>query len=155
MRLRALVGCLILVACAASTRNIGGTKIPDTDENREILRTVEKYRMAVEKKDTGALISMASKQYWEDGGTPTGSDDYGYDGLADVLAGRFQNAESIRYSMKYIRIRRQANRAFVEVLVDASFTIRTFRGEERLDMRDQNELVLEHDGERWLFLAGM
>lgn len=155
MRLRLIAVTLILVACAGPRRRIAGTPIEDTDENRRILGVVEKYRMAVERKDVAALMAMASKQYWEDGGTPTGADDYGYDGLREVLKTRFQAADAIRYSLKYVRIRRQQNRAFIDVLIDASYTIQTHRGEERLDMKDQNEIVLEWDGERWLFLSGM
>ena len=42
------------------------------------------------------------------------------------------------------------------MLIDASFTIADAIGKpERPDKRDQNELVLEWDGRRWLFLSGM
>jgi hypothetical protein len=145
----------LAAACAGGVKTIPGTKVPDTDENRAILATVERYRLAVERKDTPALVAMASKNYWEDGGTPTGADDYGYDGLREVLANRFQRAESIRYSMRYMGVTRKGNRAFVDVLIDASYSFTTERGPMRLDKRDQNQIVLERDGERWLFVSGM
>ena len=156
MKLRLLVVLLLTGACASSQRYIPGTKVPDTGENREILRAVERYRLAVEKRDTPGLLSMASRNYWEDGGTPTGADDYGYDGLREVLATRFQRADGIRYSMRYVNVRlRPGNRATVDILVDASYSITTPAGSERKDMKDQNELVLEYDGQRWLFVSGM
>lgn len=155
MRRALLVSLLLVVACGSGARNIRGTQITDTEDNREILGIVEQYRRAVEQMDTKRLLTMASKSYWEDAGTPSGKDDYGYDGLRDVLEGRFQQASGIRYSMKYMRIRRQDNRAFVEVLIDASYNIETGRGQERLDKRDQNEMVLEHDGQHWKFISGM
>ena len=44
----------------------------------------------------------------------------------------------------------------VDVLVDASFTVANAVGQpKRPDKRDQNQLVLEWDGHRWLFLSGM
>lgn len=145
----------LFIACASSTRYVPGTKLVDTDENRRIIGAIEQYRLAMERRDAGALLSMASKNYWEDGGTPVGSDDYGYDGLRDVLATRFQRAESVRYNMRYMGLRRERNVAYVEVLVDASYTISTAGGPVRQEMRDQNQLVLEFDGRRWLFLSGM
>ena len=145
----------LCIACASSTRYVPGTRLVDNDENRRIIGAIEQYRLAMERRDAGALLSMASKNYWEDGGTPIGSDDYGYDGLRDVLATRFQRAESVRYNMRYMGVRRERNLAYVEVLVDASYTISTAGGPVRQEMRDQNQLVLEFDGRRWLFLSGM
>jgi hypothetical protein len=153
--------------CAAKAGSIPGTRIADNSENRQILTTIESYRKAVEDKDVAALVLMASQRYWEDSGTPTGSDDYGYDGLRNVLAGRYQQADEIRFSLRYLNLRRRCPpnttgnegcKVYVEVMIDASYTIADARGQSRRpDMRDQNELVLEWSGEResWLFLSGM
>lgn len=158
MRARSAWMALVLLAgCAAPARNIIGTKLPDSLENRAIVGAVERYRIAVEKGDVAALARMASPNYWEDGGTPSAADDYGFAGLEKVLEGRFQKASAIRYSLRYQRVRRQEQRAFVEVLVDASYTVDSHRGEERRDKRDQNEFVLEWDEttRQWRFLSGM
>lgn len=160
----ALVG---LFACGSKMSTIPGTKIPDNQANRDIIQAVEEYRLAVERKDAAALLLMASKSYWEDGGTPSGSDDYGYDGLRGVLQDRFQKVNDIRYSLKYVGIQRRCReggdastnegcRAYVDVLIDASFSVTDARGREiRPDKRDQNQLVLEWSGDKWLFLSGM
>lgn len=164
-----LLSLTVLWGCATKAQTIPGTNIPENRVNRAIIDTVEQYRLAVERKDTSALLLMASKRYWEDGGTPTGSDDYGYEGLREVLSTRFQNAEDIRYSLRYMNVARRCQntedaesnsgcRAYVDVLVDASFSIVNAHGQRvRPDMRDQNQLVLEWDpqAERWLFLSGM
>ncbi len=152
-----LVACLALAAgCAAETQYIYGTKVVDNQENRDIIATCEQYRTAVEKKDTAALLGLASPKYWEDGGTPTGADDYGIDGLKQVLETRFARSDGIRYSMKYMDVRKlTGHRAAVAVMIDATYSISTQQGPRRLDMRDQNQLVLEYDGRRWLFLSGM
>jgi hypothetical protein len=154
---RSFLVCIVLASgCAAETSYIYGTKVVDTQENRDIIAVCEQYRTAVEKKDTSTLLALASPKYWEDGGTPTGSDDYGYDGLKQVLETRFARSDGIRYSMKYMDVKHlTGHRAAVAVMIDATYSIGTQQGPRRLDMRDQNQLVLEYDGRRWLFLSGM
>jgi hypothetical protein len=154
---------LVLVGCAAQVKYVPGTRVPYSDANDSVLKACEDYRLAVERADVDALMLMAHKQYWEDSGTPSGSDDYGYDGLRNVLLTRLPKASDIRYSMRYVNVRQSCTgelrpgcRAAVDVLIDASFTITDALGKpKRPDKRDQNELVLEWDGHRWLFLSGM
>ncbi|HTE55386.1 MAG TPA: hypothetical protein VK698_31245 [Kofleriaceae bacterium] len=151
-----LLAALALGACGGSVTYIPGTKVPRNQENQQLIDRIEDYRMAVERKDAAALVLMASKRYWEDAGTPTGTDDYGYQGLQEILTGRFQRVKAIRYSMRYMNVTRSGDRAYVDVLVDASFTVEDARGEDsRADMRDQNQFILEWDGRHWLFLSGM
>lgn len=158
-----LPAMLALSACAARPRMIGSSKIADTPFNRGVLETIESYRTAMERQDTQALLLMASKQYREDSGTTSGSDDYGYDGLRNVLTDRLSKVTDVRYSMRYVGMRtncgdapRSGCRTSVEALVDASFTVIDAMGNERRpDMRDQSEFVLEWSGEKWLFLSGM
>ncbi|MEZ4402244.1 MAG: hypothetical protein R3B06_19625 [Kofleriaceae bacterium] len=156
---------LAVSGCARRSSTIPGTKIADDRINREVVKAVEDYRVAVEKGDAEGLFLMASDKYFEDSGTAVGTDDYGYDGLKEVLVGRFRMAHDIRYAMKYVRIERSCGDtqpvptgcvAKVEVLIDASFTTLDARGQDRrTDKRDQNELVLEWTGDRWKFLAGL
>jgi hypothetical protein len=158
--LRTLVVAALLAlglsACGSSVEYIAGTRVPRSQGNQALIDRVEDYRMAVERKDTAALVLMASKRYWEDAGTPSGTDDYGYQGLQEILTGRFQKVKAIRYSMRYMGVERRGERAFVDVLIDASFTLEDARGEDtRADMRDQNQFVLEWDGRNWMFLSGM
>jgi hypothetical protein len=142
---------------------VAGTKVPYSENNKSVLTACEEYRQAVERADADALMLMAAKQYWEDSGTPSGSDDYGYDGLRNVLMARLQQASDIRYSMRYLAVHQACPgdlkvgcRASVDVMIDASFTITNALGQpKRPDKRDQNELVLEWDGHRWLFISGM
>ena len=149
-------------ACAHQVTYVAGTRVPYSDMNKSALDACEEYRLAVERGDADALMLMAHKQYWEDSGTPSGSDDYGVEGLRNVLLTRLQKASDIRYSMRYVAVHQQCSslkvgcRAAVDVLIDASFTIANPLGRPiRPDKRDQNQLVLEWDGHRWLFLSGM
>jgi hypothetical protein len=161
-RLFLLAALLSFGACAHNVSYVAGTRVPYSNMNKSVLDACEEYRLAVERGDADALMLMAHKQYWEDSGTPSGSDDYGIEGLRNVLLTRLQKASDIRYSMRYVAVHQQCSelkpgcRAAVDVLVDASFTIANPLGRAvRPDKRDQNQLVLEWDGHRWLFLSGM
>ncbi len=161
-RLLLIAAIISAGACARQVTYVAGTRVPYSDMNKSALDTCEEYRLAVERGDADALMLMAHKQYWEDSGTPSGSDDYGVEGLRNVLLTRLQKASDIRYSMRYVGVHQQCKslkvgcRAAVDVLVDASFTIANPIGRPiRPDKRDQNQLVLEWDGHRWLFLSGM
>lgn len=165
MKSRSLIALLFLTstglfACGPKANYIGNTKIAQNEENNSVVDRIEQYRSAVEKQDAAALLLMASREYWEDSGTPIGEDDYGFAGLKELLATRFGHADSIRYAMRYMRIRymgeAESRRAFVDVLVDASFTLPDAHGGvRRADKRDQNQFVLQWNGEKWMFLSGM
>jgi len=157
-----LCAFVLIAACAHEGHYVPGTRVPYSDANDSALKACEEYRLAVERGDADALMLMAHKQYWEDSGTPSGSDDYGYEGLRNVLLTRLQKASDIRYSLRYVAVHQQCLdvkpgcRAAVDVLIDASFTITDALGKpKRPDKRDQNQLVLEWDGHRWLFVSGM
>ncbi len=159
--------CAVVPACAKPAGRIPGTRIPDDETNRAIIERIEEYRQAVERRDAEALVLMADASYWEDRGTSDAKDDYGIDKLRWVLAGRFQMASEVRYSVRYDKLRRVCPggasgaleagcRAHVEVQIDASYTVTDARGEPRReDLRDQNELVLLWTGDKWLFTSGM
>ena len=96
-RLAVLVAVLSIAGCASNGSYVAGTRVPYSPQNKAVLETVEEYRLAVERGDADALMLMAHKQYWEDSGTPSGSDDYGYEGLRNVLLTRLLKATDIRY----------------------------------------------------------
>jgi hypothetical protein len=160
-----LASLIALAACSKQNGGrIRGTRVADNEVNRALIERLETYRNAVEARDAEALVLMASPDYWEDRGTVEASDDYGFEGLRTVLAGRFQLASEVRYSLRYDKIRQvcpgdsleQGCRAHVEVQIDASFTVNDAHGNsERKDKRDQNELVLVWTGDKWLFVSGM
>jgi hypothetical protein len=161
--MRRLCFLFLIAACAHEGHYVNGTTIPYSQQNESVLQACEEYRHAVERADVDALMLMAHKQYWEDSGTPSGSDDYGYEGLRNVLLTRLTKATDIRYSLRYVAVHQQCPtelrpgcRAAVDVLIDASFTIADALGKpKRPDKRDQNQLQWEWDGHRWLMLSGM
>jgi hypothetical protein len=149
------------------------TRVVDTPQNREIVNVVERYRLAMERKDAAALLSMASPDYFEDSGTPTADDDYGYDGLRQIIQRRLAQVETIRYSMQYMKVdvrrsgcsnspaaaverqRKQCLIAYVDVYFDGSFQIHTPQGDRWDRKQDPHRFELVNDGSRWLFRRGM
>jgi hypothetical protein len=123
---------LAMVLLAASpieacvTSNIPGTEIPDSHENRDVIEVAERYRHAVEQRDTRTLLGLAAPNYFEDGGTPQGDDDYGYDGLRSLLSIWSDEVREVRYEMRYRRItfEQDGQRALVDFTYTGSFTLR-------------------------------
>jgi hypothetical protein len=113
-----------LGACAHA--NIPNTDVPDTGENREVIEVAERYRRAVEQRDTRTLLALASPRYFEDGGTPGGDDDYGFEGLRRLLSVWAEEVREVRYEMRYRRVtfEREGARALIDYTYTGSFTLR-------------------------------
>jgi hypothetical protein len=143
------------VAGCATIAVIPGTKVADTKPNREILDVCEKYRHAMEERDGATLLALAHPNYYEDSGTPKGDDDYGYEGLKDVLARRLAAVRTVRYNIEYRKVEIEGSRARVDIRYDASFQIATEMGDRWERKQNDKRIELEHDGKRWLIVAGM
>jgi len=155
MRLQALCLATAIVSACAPLLTIPGTKVADTKLNRELLELCEKYRHALEDRDAATLLSLAHPQYFEDSGTPKGDDDYGYDGLKDVLAKRLSSVKTMRYNIEYRKIEIEGTRAHVDIRYDASFQIATEMGDRWERKQNDKRIELEYDGKRWLIISGM
>jgi len=130
MQLRPLFTSALLASASAAsgciTGTIPNTEVPDTSENREVINVAERYRHAVEQRDARALLALAAPSYFEDGGTPQGDDDYGYDGLRRLLSVWSDEVRAVRYEVRYRRVtfEREGNRALVDFTYTGSFTLR-------------------------------
>jgi hypothetical protein len=120
----ALLGAsLSLSGCA--TARIANTDVADTRENNELIQVAERYRNAVEHRDVRTLLAMAAPNYFEDGGTPMGDDDYGIDGLRRLLSTWAESVREVRYECRYRRvtIADDGNHASVDFTFTGSFTL--------------------------------
>ncbi len=142
-----LFGCVTL-------RPIPGTKIADTPQHRELLQRVEEYRIAMEQRDAGKLLTMAHPNYYEDSGTPSAQDDYAYAGLKRVLETRLSSVRWMRYLVRYRDIRISGDRATVDLRYDLSFQLMTEIGEKWERRQNDKRLELQREGDRWLFTSG-
>ena len=149
----ALVG-LSISACA-SQNLLPGTQVVDTPENIEVLKVIEDYRGRLVEKNVEGLLLLASDRYFEDSGTPSAVDDYGYDGLKFVLANRLTRLRSIRYDIQYRGAKVEGNRAEVEVFLSGAFELIGETRESYRRVGDHHRFVLERVGDKWKFLSGM
>jgi hypothetical protein len=159
--LRIVVAACLLVGSAralsgCTTHYIPNTDVEDTDDNRKIIAFCEKYRHAVENKNIGMLLKLASPKYYEDGGNVDASDDLDFAGLKDYLASKFQDARAIRYEIRYRRVvKEDDDRIFVDYTYSASYRIPGAKGEEWRRKVEDNRLELVPYNEDYRIVGGM
>jgi ketosteroid isomerase-like protein len=102
VRIAAVVSLLALWGC--SQRRIPGTDLMDTAETRDILQVIEQYRTAVEGRDAERIAALVSKDFKDEGGTPTPDDDLDRDNLVGKLQARFERLENIKLDIDVRRI---------------------------------------------------
>lgn len=147
------VGAGTLVGCAE--HYIPNTDVDDSDDNRKIVEFCEVYRKAVERKDVPTLLSMASPSYYEDGGNVDASDDIDFAGLKDYLSSKYEEATSIRYEIRYRRVKLDEDKILVDYTYSGSFRVATRDGETWNNAVEENRLELVRDGESFKILGGM
>ncbi len=138
-RLRSLLLCLLVggllvpVTGCKNTPTIPGTEIPDTDENRDILRVLERYRTAFVRRDAAGVLATAHPTYYDESGTDDPTDDIGYEELGPILRERMVQLEAIRFTIDYLEINVVQDRASVKVWIDASFQLKSIINEQTGD----------------------
>ncbi len=154
-RLSLLLAAAALAACAHRDQ-IPNTTVLDTQVNREILRTIEEYRTRLLEHNIDGLLVLASQTYFEDSGTPRADDDYGYDGLRQVLTSRLQRLRSLRYDIQYRNVTIKDGVAEVEVFLNGSFELASETGERYRRVNDYHRFKLERNAkDKWKFQSGM
>lgn len=153
----ALVLAAVSLTAGCATSQIPNTTVEDTRENREIVSFMEDYRHAVEERDVGRLLTMASPLYLDDNGTPGGADDLDFDELREKLTAWADRVKDVRYEIRYRRVTRDQHRVFVEYRFTASFQVAHVDGEDRWSRRvGDNRVVLTRDEDGELrMLSGM
>ena len=143
---------------------IPGTEIPDTEENRDILRVLEGYRTAFVRRDAAGVLSTAHPTYYDTAGTDDPDDDIEYRDLGPMLRTRMSQIESIRFTMDYLEINVVDDRAVVKVWIDASFRLAPIvdadTGAVRIESdhtRKQDHAMFEllKEGNSWRITRGM
>jgi len=148
---------LVVVAAGACahTDYFPGTTILRNEENIKIIETVEQYRRRMLEHNIDGLLVLASQTYFEDSGTPRSDDDYGYEGLKQVLTSKLKLVKSLRYEIEYRNITVKGNRADVEVFLDGSFELAAEAGDRYRRLNDYHQFVLERENDQWKFVRGM
>lgn len=147
---------LALVAAAGcGAEFIPNTTVHDTPENRDVVQFCESYRHALEQRDVGALLAMASPRYYENGGTPEGDDDYDIVGLREVLRRTMPRVQAVRYEFRYRRIDFERDRVHVDYTYSGSYQVETPDGPRWFRRVADNRLELERAGGEYRIVSGM
>jgi hypothetical protein len=132
-----------------------GTTIPRNEENIKIIETVEQYRRRMLEHNVDGLLVLASQRYFEDSGTPRSDDDYGFEGLRQVLTTKLKLVKSLRYGIEYRAINVRGDQAEVEVFLDGAFELAAESGDRYRRVNDYHRFRLEHENDQWKFVGGM
>ncbi len=150
------------VALAAALLFAGGcskTFIPNTDvldnpANRKVILFCEQYRKAVEEKNVGQLLGLASAGYHKRG--VGNEDDTDFISLKDFLTTTFQQTDGIRYEIRYRRVQfAETSHVFVDYTFAASYRIPGVKKEEWRHSVADNRLDLVPDGDGYKIISGM
>jgi len=141
------------IGCATAT--IPNTRVEDTEENREVLEFLEQYRGAVEARDVGRLIRLASESYFDDMGTPAGTDDVDYEGLREGLAVLPTEVLAARYQISYRDVTYVDDRVLVDVRYTAWFRVPTPEGPQWERRLEPHRLVIAREDGEYRIVSGM
>ena len=135
---------------------IPNTRVPDTEENREVIDFVEKYRKAVEARDAVTLLRLTSKMYFDDMGTPQGEDDIDCDVLQAGLARLQKELLDARYQISYRGVTYTPNQhVLVDMLYTGWFKVETPDGAQWRRRLESHRMVLAREDGKYMIVSGM
>jgi len=152
-----LLAALLLFALTVtgcSKTFIPNTDVPDNAANRKVILFCEQYRHAVEEKNVGQLLKLASPGYHKRG---IGSDDdVDFISLREFLTNTFQQTDGIRYEIRYRRVSfEESTHVFVDYTFAASYRIPGVKKDEWRHSVADNRLDLVPDGDGYKIMSGM
>jgi hypothetical protein len=141
-----LLGMLALstvISTACSHDKIPNTDVDDTPEARDVIKFVERYRTAVIDRSVPKLLDLASKEYYDDMGTPQGEDDVDLEGLKERLSSTFgPDLLSVHYDIRYRDVVFLPTRVLVDYTYIGRFRINAPEGARWERRLSDNRMVL-------------
>lgn len=150
------VYCILILAVSSCSRDyIPNTRIEDTDKNRELMRFIDRYRMAVESRDISMLLSLTSVNYFDDMGTPIGDDDVDFETLKKGLMRLKKEIQDTRYQINYRGMTHLSDRIMIDVLYTGWYRLTTEEGPQWRRVLEEHRLVVAKEGGKYKILSGM
>jgi hypothetical protein len=132
-----------VISSACSHDKIPNTDVDDTPEARDVIRFVERYRSAVVSRSVPKLMELASKEYYDDMGTPQGDDDVDLEGLGERLKETFgPDLLSVHYDIRYRDVVFLPTRVLVDYTYIGRFRINAQDGPRWERRLSDNRMVL-------------
>ena len=149
-------GVALAFSAACTPSMVPGTQIPDTRENRDLLKQVELYRQAVERKDAPAVLDMVSESYYDTRGHPDDpSFHWDYNRLKTELAQRLTLVKDLRLEIIPRRIEIKKDHAQVVYLFTQDFIAQLPTGEVAKHESDLNRMEFQRINKKWLITRGL
>jgi len=152
-----LFGVSILLALTACEPTlIANTHVEDTSANREVVDFIERYRQAVESRNVPSLLAMASRNYFDDMGTPAGDDDIDFDGLEVGLNRMREEVIGARYQISYRAVTYVPDqRVLVDLMYTGWFRVNTAEGPQWKRRLEPHRIVLAREDRGYKIVSGM
>ncbi|MEC9466559.1 MAG: nuclear transport factor 2 family protein [Myxococcota bacterium] len=148
--------CALALTTGCAHTNIEGTPVADTSENREVFDFLVQVREAMQNRDAQGLIALISPDYFEDMGTPTDKDDYGYQHLIDVVIPKsLEIAKEIYVSFEVHDIEIDGEQAWADIRYNSRAKLELPSGELWDSHKEFNRIRLNRIDGKWLVTAGL
>jgi ketosteroid isomerase-like protein len=153
----ALLLAAALLAC--SPPRIPGTEIPDEPDTRAILKVIESYAAALQRKDAGAILALVSPAYYDDAGTRDPSDDLDRVGLEQSLPKVLGQIGNVKLEVVVRNLVVEKDRATAEVFSDTWYSVTTSAGPTPHRDSDVHRMTFFRAGDKpgvgWMITSGI
>lgn len=146
---------LVLAAASCAPKLLPGTNFPDTPDTREILKVVQDYATALQRKDAPALLALVSPRYFDDGGTADASDDLDYASLAETLPKTLAQVDTVRLELVVRDLTVNGDDAAAEIFSDSWYRVTTPGGPAPRRDSDIHRMRLHRVGGGWKIVSGL
>lgn len=157
MSARGLFLVVAVVAVGCAPKKIPGTDLDDTDDTRAILDVMEKYRVALEKKDSQSIISLADESFKDDGGSANPDDDYNYQDLYTKLPETLKRLGDIRveFSVRKIELSEDTTSARATFTYTQSYLMPGLQSKRQSDTEIKQMIFKKVDKNVWKIVSGV
>ncbi len=150
-----LVVALLAVGC--TPKKIPGTDLDDTDDTRAILDVMEKYRIALEKRDAQAIVGLADESFKDDGGSANPDDDYNYQDLYTKLPETLKKLGDIRleFNVRKIELSEDTSSARATFTYTQSYLMPGLQAKKQSDTEIKQMILKKVDKNVWKIVSGV
>ena len=152
----AWLGIVLLAAGGCPAHRFPGTEIEDNPDTRAILNLLEKYRVAVEQRDSDTVIALVSTSFKDNAGTATPDDDLDYQGLQKKLPQRFAKVDEVHLdvNVRKIEFNKANGTATVTYYYNLSFRMPTLSSK-LLSESEIKQMLLRREQGQWKIMSGV
>ena len=156
LSLAALLVALVTLSAGCTSKYVKGTKLKYSAEKQQLADVVERYRIAVEQRDSDTLRKLTSLNYYENGSTTTNpQDDYDFNGLEKVFADLKNTVKTVKYEIVIKDIHVLGQTARVDYEYKSQYLLAVGDQDRWATRSDKNRLTLRREEGEWRILAGM